>query len=85
MLKDQCISVTDLRNQTKKCLDGLEQEPKYIFINNKPVAVLMDVVVYEENFAKPELIELKESEVDEKTKKKAAIAKKSSKNDLMDI
>lgn len=85
MFTDQCISITNLRNQTKKCLEGLEQEPKYIFINNKPVAVIIDIVVYEKNFAKPQLIELKKSEVDETTKKKAAIAKKTKKSDLMDI
>lgn len=85
MLKDQCISVTDLRVETKKCLENLEKEPKYIFINNEPIAVLVDIVEYENNFLRPKLVELKEHEVDEATKKQALKAKKSRKEDLMDI
>ncbi len=85
MLKDQCISVTDLRNNTKQCLDGLSKEPKYVFINNKPVAVLMNVVAYEENFVKPELIELQQNEVDSKLKKEAEEALHTDKSDLMDV
>ena len=85
MLKDQCISVTDLRTETKKCLENLAKEPKYIFINNEPIAVLMDIIEYENNFLRPKLVELKESEVDEATKRQALKAKKSRKEDLMDI
>ncbi len=85
MLKDQCISVTDLRVETKKCLENLEKEPKYIFINNEPIAVLVDIVEYENNFLRPRLVELKENEVDEATKKQALKAKKSRKEDLMDV
>lgn len=85
MLKDQCISVTNLRTETKKCLENLGKEPKYIFINNEPIAVLMDIIEYENNFLKPRLIELRENKVDEATKKQASKAKKSRKGDLMDI
>lgn len=85
MIKDQCISVTDLRTKTKQCLDGLGKEPKYIFINNKPIAVLLDIVEYEETFLKPQLIELREDEVNENLKKEAVHAKKSRKSDLLDI
>lgn len=82
MFKDRCISVTELRNQTKQCLEGLETESKYVFVNNKPVAVLMDVSVYELNFARPELIELSVGEVDAKLKKEAGRARKSKKRNL---
>lgn len=84
MLKDRCISVTDLRAHTKRCLDGLEAEPKYIFINNKPVAVLMDVSEFEEHFA-PRLIELSSNQVNEDLKQKAVRALKTGKKDLLDI
>lgn len=85
MLKDQCISVTDLRKKTTQCLNSLEGEPKYIFINNKPVAVLIDIFEYEEKFLKPELVELREDEVDEFLRKKATHARKSRKKDLLSI
>lgn len=85
MIKDQCISVTDLRTKTKTCLEGIDKEPKYIFINNKPIAVLIDIVEYEKNFLKPELIEFGKNEVDEKLKLEAAKAKKTGKNDLINI
>ena len=85
MIKDQCISVTDLRTDTKKCLEGLEKEPKYVFINNKPVAVIVDIVAYEKNFKRTELVELDESEVTPEMKKKAAEVLKTRKEDLLDI
>lgn len=84
MIQDQCISVTDLRTKTKQCLDGLGKEPKYIFINNKPIAVLININKYEE-LMNPELIELEEKEIDENLKKEAASAKKISKEELLDI
>jgi hypothetical protein len=85
MLKDQCISITDLRTKTKTCLEDLEREPKYIFINNKPIAVIVDIVEYEKNFTKPELTELPVNEVDEQLKKEAKSAKSTRKLDLLDI
>ncbi|MFH1534259.1 MAG: hypothetical protein ABID64_05000 [Nitrospirota bacterium] len=85
MIKDQCISVTDLRTNTKKCLEGLEEEPKYVFINNKPVAVIVDIIAYEKNFKRTELVELDKSEVTPEMKKKVAEALKISKKDLLDI
>lgn len=47
MLSKQCISITDLRTKTNECLQDLEIAEKYIFINNKPVAVIMDVAQFE--------------------------------------
>ena len=47
MLRNQCISITDLRTKTKECLDDLTKYEKYVFVNNKPVAVLMDVTMFE--------------------------------------
>ncbi len=85
MIKDQCISVTDLRTKTKTCLEGLEKEPKYIFINNKPVAVIVDIVEYEKSFTRPQLIELSKDEVGESLKKEAQSAKQTGKEGLMDI
>ena len=85
MIKDQCVSVTDLRTKTKRCLEGLEKEPKYVFINNKPVAVIVDITEYEKNFLKPSLIELVNEEVDSNLSKDAASARKTKKNELIDI
>jgi hypothetical protein len=48
MLSKQCISITDLRTKTSECLQDLGKSEKYIFINNKPVAVLMDVTQFED-------------------------------------
>lgn len=85
MLKDQCISVTDLRTKTKNCLEGLEKEPKYIFVNNKPIAVIVDIVEYEKAFIKPQLIELSKNEVSESVKREAEQAKQTGRNELIDI
>jgi PHD/YefM family antitoxin component YafN of YafNO toxin-antitoxin module len=85
MFKDQCISVTELRTNTRECLQGLEKEPKYIFINNRPVAVLIDINAYEEALMKPDLLELPIDQVDNTLKKQIAAAKKSKKSDLIDI
>jgi len=85
MFKDQCISVTELRTKTKECLEDLNKEPKYIFINNHPIAVLLDINEYEEHFLKPELIELPSDAVDSKLAKQALAAKKAKKSDLVNI
>lgn len=85
MFQDQCISVTDLRTKTKECLEDLNKEPKYIFINNRPIAVLIDIISYEKCCLKPELIELNDNEVDEKLIKQAKKAKQAKKSDLINI
>ena len=85
MFQDQCISVTELRTKTKECLENLNKEPKYIFINNHPIAVLIDIKEYEERFTGAQLIELNENEVNEDLKARAAKARKSKKSDLIDI
>lgn len=85
MFKDQCISVTDLRTRTKECVEGLEKAPKYIFVNNKPIAVLVDIEEYEHHFLRPILTELSLDEVDGKLLKRAAVARKTKKSDLINI
>ena len=56
MIKEQCISVTDLKRDTKNILASLKGHwPKVIFINNRPVAVLTDIdetdlTIQEEDF-----------------------------------
>jgi len=85
MLKDQCISVTELRTKTKNCLADLGSEPKYIFINNHPVAVLLDINIYEKQFLKPDLVELTIDEADVKLQRQAQRAKKSKRSDLVNI
>lgn len=83
MFKDQCISVTDLRTKTKECLEDLSKEPKYIFINNHPIAVLVDINQYEAAFSKPQLIELNNDEVHADLKKRALKARESKKTELI--
>lgn len=85
MLKDQCISVTDLRMKTKECLEHLDDKPKYVFVNNRPVAVILDINEYEEYFAKPELIQLKEDEITDEMRRKMEKSKKTKRSDLINI
>ena len=85
MFKEQCISVTDLRTKTKQCLEGVTREPKYIFINNRPIAVLMNLRAYEDHFSEPRLVELSDDAVDVSLKKKAASARRIKKSNLLNI
>ncbi|MEK7528272.1 MAG: hypothetical protein AAB592_00715 [Patescibacteria group bacterium] len=85
MLKDQCISVTDLRVNTKQCLADLNKEPKYIFVNNKPVAVLIDIVQFETDFVRPRLVQLDHNAITPALQKKADEAAKTSRKDLFDV
>jgi len=89
MISNQCISITKLRTKTKECLDNLDENEKFIFVNNKPVAVLINIKDYEEIKKKsetlPEIIELNESEVSDDLKKKAEKTKKIKKSDLVNI
>ena len=85
MLKDQCISVTDLRLNTKDCLEGLQMGEKYIFINNKPTAVLVSIEDFETYFKKPMLIELSTKEVTPALKAKIEKSKKTKKSDRLNL
>lgn len=89
MLSDQCISITDLRTKTKECLDNLQDAEKYIFINNKPIAVIVNLKQFEEIKRKAEnlseLVELEKDEVSPELRKKAEKAKKVRKSDLINI
>lgn len=76
MLRDRCISVTDLRTKTKTCLADLGKKPKYIFMNNSPIAVLLAIDEYENTFRRSELIELSDREVDANLLKRASAARK---------
>ena len=54
MLTDQCVSVTDLKKNMNSYVKDLRRD-KIIFVNNAPVAVLMDVkkkkkIMHEGNF-----------------------------------
>lgn len=46
MLTEQLISITDLRKDATSIIKNLSL-PKYIFVNNKPKAVVMDMEEYE--------------------------------------
>ncbi len=86
MIKDKCISVTDLRSNTKKCLEDLDKSPKVIFSNSKPVAVLIDIDLYEDMFkAVGGLVELSVGETTDKMREKASKASKMSKNELVNL
>lgn len=85
MLKNQCVSITELRLQTKQCLEGLEKGEKYIFINNKPKAVLISVEDFETYFQKPMLIELSTDEVAPKLRAKIAKSRKIPPSQLLNL
>jgi len=85
MLKNQCISVTELRTKTKKCVENSSKKPQYIFVNNKPVAVLVNIDEYEANFIKPELTELGVDEVDANLREKAEAARRKKESELINI
>ena len=46
MLTDQCVSVTDLKKNMNSYVKDLRKD-KIIFVNNAPVAVLIDIKKYE--------------------------------------
>lgn len=85
MTKSQCISVTQLRTETKRCLDGVEEEPKYIFVNNQPVAVIINIDDYENLCGYADFKELDKKEVSQKLEKEAGKAKKAKKSELINI
>lgn len=85
MLKNQCISVTKLRTNTKECLEGLACEPKYIFVNNQPVAVLMDIDDYESHFSVSGLTELTKEQITPGLLRKARATRKMSRKELINI
>jgi hypothetical protein len=88
MLKDQCISVTDLRVNTKDCLSGLKRHAKYIFVNNRPKAVIIDIDEYENLFGLdfvPQFIEMSEKELTPEIKKAIEKTKKTAKSKLLNI
>jgi hypothetical protein len=84
MIKDRCISVTDLRLNTKKCLTDLTQ-PKYVFVNNKPIAVIMNIDEYEAGFELPEITELPVNEITPEIADSITKAKKLKKSELVNL
>jgi len=46
MFPTDVISITDLRTQTAKVLHSLRDGAKYVFVNNKPQAVLLSPSEY---------------------------------------
>ena len=46
MLTDQCVSVTDLKKNMNAYVKDLRKD-KIIFVNNAPVAVLINIKKYE--------------------------------------
>jgi len=85
MLTDQCISVTDLRTKTKQCIDKLKEGEKYIFINNKPKAVLMDIDVYEKLFDGYVLKELPTKDISDSLLKKADKTRKMKSDEFVNL
>lgn len=71
---DKCISVTDLRMKTKECLSNLNEGERYIFVNNKPTAVLVDINIFEKLQSPIELRELSSKEISPSLKKKIKVS-----------
>ncbi len=57
MITDQCVSVTDLKKDMNAIIKDLKRE-KIIFVNNTPVAVLMDVRKYEKILWEKDIINI---------------------------
>jgi prevent-host-death family protein len=57
MITDQCVSVTDLKKDMNAIIKDLKRE-KIIFVNNTPVAVLMDVRKYEKILKDTDIINI---------------------------
>jgi prevent-host-death family protein len=86
MVKDQCISITDLRRNAKKVLDQLSQVgAQYIFVNNRPKAVILDIDEYEDLSGKTFLRRLPDSEVTPEMKKKIEETKKIPDSELLNL
>ena len=82
---DKCISITDLRLKTKQCLSDLSTGERYIFVNNKPTAVLVDIDVFEELHAPITLREMEDKDISSYLKKKIQEAKSMQKSSFMNI
>jgi PHD/YefM family antitoxin component YafN of YafNO toxin-antitoxin module len=85
MLQDQFISVTDLRTKTKDALSGLTDQHKFIFMNNKPVAVLISVEEYDKHFVTPQLRQLEDHEITPELRKLAEETINMDESELVDI
>ena len=57
MITDQCVSVTDLKKNMNAYVKDLKRD-KIIFVNNIPVAVLMDVKKYEKMMQEGNLLSI---------------------------
>ncbi|MGE3278933.1 MAG: type II toxin-antitoxin system prevent-host-death family antitoxin [Candidatus Altimarinota bacterium] len=77
MIKDQCVSITDLRRNAKEVLERLPKTGvQYIFVNNRPKAVLVDIDDFEERYSSPvELVRLEDDEISPELKEKFNKAK----------
>lgn len=57
MLTDQCVSVTDLKKNMNAYVKDLRKD-KIIFVNNAPVAVLLDIKKYEKMMHESNLLNI---------------------------
>ena len=57
MLTDQCVSVTDLKKNMNAYVKDLRKD-KIIFVNNAPVAVLIDIKKYEKMMREGNLLNI---------------------------
>jgi prevent-host-death family protein len=54
MIAEQCISVTDLKKNASAYIKALKKEwSKIIFVNNSPVAVLVDIDNFDLHIEEP--------------------------------
>ena len=75
--------MTELRTKTKKCLQDIKKVPKYVFVNNHPIAVLIGISEFEEHFSDMRLVELDRNELTPEIIAQAKSAKKAKKSDLV--
>ncbi|OGJ51332.1 hypothetical protein A2335_04925 [Candidatus Peregrinibacteria bacterium RIFOXYB2_FULL_32_7] len=89
MIKDQCISVTDLRINPKKCLKDLEKHEKYLFINGRPKAAIVDLDEFERMKKvfdeMPVLYEMSKDEISPELRKLADKTRKMDSSEFVNI
>lgn len=89
MLKEKFISITDLRKNATKYISNLWKNwEKIIFINNKPMAVLLDFDEYEkliQNEDKIDLAFVPNEKLNEEQKKEVEELKKLKEDDFVNL
>lgn len=67
MITNQCISITDFKKNPHAYIKDLRNGSKYIFVNNKPVAVISDIANFNISIEEPFLFDFGPKWIDPKS------------------